>query len=93
MTGRVAVDKYPQDLAQEQSEPWHEGFPVVPDDNNELPFVTRSLYVGGGGDINLILVNGASLFFANAAPGFCLGLRVRKVLKSSTTATNLVGLY
>ena len=90
---RQAVDPYPLQNADEIGQPWFNGFDIAPDDEHELPFITRALYVGVSGDVNLLLHDGTPLLFRNAQQGAELGLRVRKILKSRTTADGLIGLY
>jgi hypothetical protein len=90
---RIAKDPYPQDLAAEQSAAWHDGFAIEPSDTDELPFITRDLYVGISGDVHVLLTRGQDLVFKNAQQGFYLGLRVRKVFETGTTAKSLIGTY
>lgn len=90
---RIAIDPYPQDLAAEQGSPWHNCEEITPSDEDELKSITRALYVGVSGDIHLLMINGSEFTFRNAAQGFELGLRIRKIFKSGTTADGLIGLY
>ena len=69
-------------------------FAITPSDTNELPFVTRSIYVGGAGDITLRLAGDISSQVFKAVPvGTMLPLRVRQVFATGTGATQLVGMY
>lgn len=69
------------------------GFPVTPHDTDELPLVTRAVYIGTGGDIVCILKNdGSPVTFKNLADGSLLPLRIRKILATGTTALHIVGL-
>lgn len=63
------------------------GFAVEPHDTNELPRITRALYVGGAGTISMILASGDALTLSNVPAGSLLPVRTRQVLATGTTAT------
>lgn len=70
-------------------------FPVTPSDTNELPFVTRKLYIAGAGNIKIV-ARGDSV--ANAvtiavSAGQILDVACRQVFATGTTATGIVGGY
>lgn len=65
---------------------------VSPDDLNDLSQVTRALYVGGAGDIRVVLVSGDTITIRNASAGVIYPLRVKRVLSTGTVATDIVGL-
>lgn len=68
--------------------------PVVPDNNNDLPEVTRGLYIGVGGDVAVIFSDDtASVVMKNKAQGYCQADRVKRVLSTGTTATNILAVY
>lgn len=66
---------------------------IAPDDAAILPFVTRALYVGGGGDVALRLMGGAEVTFRGVQAGSLIPIRVDRVRSSGTTATGLIGLW
>jgi hypothetical protein len=72
--------------------PASHGFAITPDDESDLYETTRALYVGGTGDIAVILASGAALVFTNIAGGTILPLRTRRVQATGTSATGIVGL-
>lgn len=72
--------------------PAFEAFAIVPNDSEDLPYVTRGVYVGGNGDINAIVASGSTVLFKNVVAGTVLPIRVSRVLAAATTATNIVGL-
>ena len=73
--------------------PIHE-FSITPSDSNQLPFVTRAIYVGGAGNIAVILAGDSTPVTFKAVPlGAVLKLRAAQVMATNTTAANLVGLY
>lgn len=70
-----------------------DGNMIVPSDGADLPHVTRAVYVGTSGQIQAELVSGATVSFASVPAGTMLPLRLRKILSTGTTATNLVALW
>lgn len=66
---------------------------VTPDDATDLATVTRSLYVGGTGDVRVILSwNTAAVTFAAVPAGTFLPIRAKRILLTGTTATNILAL-
>lgn len=66
---------------------------ITPSDAAELASITRALYVGGSGDVVVVMRGGQTVTFRAAAAGSTLPIRVKQVRATGTTATNLVGLY
>jgi hypothetical protein len=76
--------------------PVRRSFVITPDDVNELPFVTRVIYVGGSGDLKVRLADdapGAQIVLKAVAVGTVLPLRIRQVYATGTTASLMVGTY
>jgi hypothetical protein len=74
--------------------PARNSFTITPSDTAELPFVTRSVYVGGSGDITARLADDAAQVTLKAVPvGTVLPIRARQIYATGTTATSLVGMY
>lgn len=71
--------------------PARNGFAITPDDEQDLPGITRALYVGGAGAIVAQMQHGGVVTFENAPAGTILPIRIRRVL-AATTATALIGL-
>lgn len=68
-------------------------FAITPNDSTDLSYITRGLYVGGAGDIVLRAEDNSSNVTLVAVPaGSVLPIRVKRVLSTGTSATNLVGL-
>jgi len=61
------------------------------DDN--LPTFTRSIYIGGAGDLAVEFNDGTTFTFKNLLAGQVYPFRVAQVLATGTTATELAGLY
>jgi hypothetical protein len=72
--------------------PARHGFAITPADGADLGELTRALYVGGAGNITLVMASGAELLLSGVPAGSLLPLRVRRVKATGTTATALVGL-
>lgn len=66
---------------------------VTPDDATDLATVTRSIYVGGTGDVSVILLwDTAAVTFSAVPAGTVLPIRAKRVMLTGTTATNLLAL-
>ena len=66
---------------------------VTPHDSNDID-VTRSLYVGGAGNIKVDMhETGTAVTFEGVLAGSILPLRVSRVYSADTTATLIVALY
>lgn len=65
---------------------------VTPDDANDLPFLTRAIYVGGTGSVAAVLQSGDTVLLSGAQEGTIYPVRVARILATGTTATNIVGL-
>ncbi len=66
---------------------------ITPSDTVDLKTTTRSIYVGGAGDIVAVDVNDNTVTFSGAVAGTTLPIVVKRVNATSTTATNLVALF
>lgn len=65
---------------------------VTPSDSVDLTNVSRALWVGGAGNISVIMGNGATVLFSGIAAGTLLPIRVSRVKSTSTTATLIVAI-
>ena len=70
---------------------------VTPSDSADLLFVTRGLFVGGAGNISVIMgdqaVDATTVTFTGVLAGTILPIAVRRVRSTNTTATNIVALW
>jgi hypothetical protein len=69
---------------------------VTPSDSTDLPSVTRGLYVGVIGDVNVIFAadkDASTVVLTGLAAGVWHPIQVRRVLATSTTATGIVAGY
>lgn len=86
-----ANDKYP---FEQNNSPALNAFAVIPDNSQELTHVTRALFVGTGGDINLVLRDDNNeVLLKNVPSGGLLPVRAKLVKSTDTTAQDIVGLY
>ncbi len=65
---------------------------VVPNDDTGLDYVSRSLHIGGAGDIRVQTLEGDIVTFAGVMVGWFPG-RISKVFATGTTTTNIVAVW
>lgn len=68
-----------------------DGYSVTPADGADLPDVPRGIWVGGAGDISMVLLSGNVTLKAVPA-GTLLPVRPLRVRSTGTTATDIVAL-
>lgn len=73
--------------------PARHAFAITPNDSTDLATVTRGIYVGVTGDVEVITVGGETVVFKAAAAGSVIPIQAARVKAANTTATNLLGLY
>lgn len=70
------------------------GFAITPSDTSALPAITRQIWVGGAGNIALVLNGDTTSLVMTAVPaGTMLDISAKQINATQTTATNLVGFY
>ena len=74
-------------------EPAKGGFAVGPDDGMVLTDLPRGLYVGEEGDVRVQMFDGTVLTFGNVPAGVFMPIRVRRIYRTGTTASRILGLY
>jgi hypothetical protein len=72
--------------------PAYSAFAITPADNGELAVWTRAIYVGIGGDVSVLMGNGATVTFVGVQGGSMIPIRVQRVNASGTSAASIVGL-
>lgn len=66
---------------------------VTPSDSTDLTGA-RGVYVGGAGDVALMaLDDSTAVTFSGVLAGSILPVRVKRVMSTNTTATNIVAIY
>lgn len=72
--------------------PYYDAQVVTKSDATIIP-VTRGLYVGGTGNVNVRTFNGTTVLISAVPVGAILPIAVDQVLSTSTTATLILALY
>lgn len=88
----MAVDEFnfkPRDV----DDPVDNAASVTPNDSTDLTAVTRAIYVGGFGDMAVIMKNGQTVTFTNLESGVVYPYRVSRILSTGTTATGIIALW
>jgi len=61
---------------------------VSPSDTGDLPFVTRALYIGTGGDVRVLTLEGQDVTYRNLSGTKVV--RVTRVFATGTTASDII---
>lgn len=72
--------------------PYNDGADVTPSDTEDLPNVTRALYVGHQGYVKVTLYGSGTVTF-RMSKNELLPIRVTRVWATDTTATDIVALW
>ena len=70
--------------------PAGDAFAVTPSDTTQL--AANALYVGTTGNVAVVTEAGTTVTFSSVPAGAVLPVRVRQVLSTNTTASNIVAL-
>ena len=79
--------------------PYNLSVTVTKSDANDLPLfqtkgiLTGALYVGGTGDVNVVLQDNTTVLFSAVPVGTIIPVAARRVQSASTTATLINALY
>lgn len=67
---------------------------ITPSDSTELVKMTKGLYVGGSGDVKVLLAGDTvPVTFSSVTAGTILPIRVARVYATGTTAILMLALY
>lgn len=66
---------------------------VTPHDTTALGNVTKGVYVGGAGNLEVIMLGGETVVFSAVPAGTVLPIRATHVKDANTTATLIVALW
>ena len=88
-----AIDDFSTLSEQAWDAPATHAAAVTPSDLNGLSDVTRWLYVGGTGDIAVVMADGTTQTLPGLAAGTLLPIRVSGVMATGTTASAIVALW
>lgn len=67
-------------------------FAITPDDTAVLESVPKALFIGTGGTVTVVCVDGGEVTFVNLPNAYILDVRASHVKASGTTASDIVGL-
>lgn len=86
-----AIDTF-KSFTSSISDPVAHAREILPSDGDDLPHVTRALYLGGTGDLRVTMAGGSVVSFAALTAGWH-PLRVSRVHATGTSATNIIGAW
>lgn len=66
---------------------------VTTSDATNLTKYSRALYVGGAGNLTVVMRDDTVVLFSSVPAGTILPIRVKRVNATATTATNIVAIY
>jgi hypothetical protein len=72
--------------------PSGDGVVLTKSDTDELAVKSRAIYVGGAGDLNVVMASGTTVLFSAVPAGTILPIQIKQLLSTSTTATLVVAL-
>ncbi len=79
--------------AQDAAGPGEQFFAITPHDSTNFAYTVRGIYVGVVGNVVVVNEAGTAVTFIGVPAGTILPVYAIRVNSTSTTATNLVGLY
>ncbi len=85
------TDRKHSEIVDGVNAPAHSAVAVVPSDSSDLAFLTRAVYVGSGGDLQVTMADGAVALFKSVSAGV-LPIRCSRVHATNTTAGDLLAL-
>jgi hypothetical protein len=88
----VAITDYITGHERGANGPYEHAAAVTPHDDNDLPFRTTALWVGGTGDLAFTTMHGEDVTLVAVPAGTLLRVRADKVLDTGTDATLIVAL-
>jgi hypothetical protein len=66
---------------------------VTPHDDNDLSIVGAILFVGTGGDVEVVTMAGDTVIYKNIGDATNMAIQVRRVKAANTTATDILAQY
>lgn len=66
---------------------------VVPSDVTDLSRECEGIYIGGAGDVAVVLPGGTAITFVGAPAGTILPVRAIRINATNTSATSMVALF
>jgi hypothetical protein len=66
---------------------------VTPSDTVDLPSVSTAFYIGGAGNLTVMMVEGMTVTFTAIPVGTQLRIRASRVMATGTTATLIIAMW
>lgn len=88
----AAINQFDHRTGVGTTDPAFHAEAVTPSDDTDLTYVSRGLWIGGAGAVNVIMASGTTVLFSGVSAGTLLPIRVSRVKSTSTTATLLVAI-
>jgi hypothetical protein len=66
---------------------------VTPNDSTDLTYTSRALFVGGAGNLAVVMAGGQTVTFTGVTAGALLPIRASRVMSTNTTATSIVAVW
>lgn len=79
--------------ANDAAGPGEQFFAITPHDSTNFAYTVRGIYVGVAGNVVAVNEAGTAVTFTAVPAGTILPIYANRVNSTSTTATNMVGLY
>lgn len=79
-----------------QSDPYRNAVAITPDDFTDLENLPRALWIGGAGNLNVLMDDdqpGEEVLISGIPAGTLLEVRTKRILNTNTTATLIVALW
>lgn len=86
------ISSVPPFNASTLTAPAQNAFAITPSNTVNFDSWARAIYVGGAGDVAVVLPGGTAVTFAGAVAGTIIPVVCGRINVTNTTATNLVGL-
>lgn len=68
------------------------GEAIIPNDEADLPFATRGIWIGTGGDLTVTLTGGTTVTYPDIPSGVVFPIRAKRVFETGTTASGLASM-
>ncbi|NNH59461.1 hypothetical protein HLI01_22255 [Rhizobium laguerreae] len=66
---------------------------VTPNDSTDLTYTSRAIYIGGAGNLAVIMAGGQTVTFTGVLAGAVIPIRASRVMSTNTTATSIVAVW
>ena len=77
-----------------ESGPCRRGFKIEPSDDHDLPYITKQLWIGKGGCLNITMANDSTpIRILGLKDSTMLDIAVRRIHSCDTAASRLAGFY